>query len=164
MLYQCIRHSVFPSNMKNAELRSRHKKENQRNKVIYRPVGFFSVISKIYESVMFDKVGDYFDSIFEDLLVRFVRHTVTNLLLIRPLMILPMIILYLWHPVIYMMSYFSRDCRNAVKWFWDSGVQANPSMFQFKIISHSPVDATNAMLQIDDNIVSKPESQSRCLE
>ena len=32
-------------------------------------------------------------------------------------------------------------------------MQANPSMFHFMIISHNGVDASNAMLQIDDNIV-----------
>ena len=42
-------------------------------------------------------------------------------------------------------------------------MQANPSKFRFMMISHSPVDASNAMLQIDDNIVSKPESQVKVL-
>ena len=34
-------------------------------------------------------------------------------------------------------------------------MQANPSKFQFMIISHSPVDTSKAMLQIDYNIVLK---------
>ena len=61
------------------------------------------------------------------------------------------------------LSYLSRDCKNAVKWFRDNGMQANPSKFQFMIISHSGVDANNATLQIDDNIVSKPEPQEKVL-
>ena len=61
------------------------------------------------------------------------------------------------------LSYLGRDCKNAVKWFRDNGMQANPSKFQLMIISHSPVDTSKAMLQIDDNIVLKPESQVKVL-
>ena len=57
--------------MKNAELSPLYKKEDQLNKVNYRPVSLLTVISKIYESVMFDQVNDYFDPIFEDLLCAF---------------------------------------------------------------------------------------------
>ena len=45
--------------MKNAELSPLYKKEDQLNKVNYRPVSLLTVISKIYESVMFDQVNDY---------------------------------------------------------------------------------------------------------
>ena len=38
-------------------------------------------------------------------------------------------------------------------------MQANPSTFRFMIISHNPIDTSNAMLQIGDNIVSKPDSK-----
>ena len=48
-----------------------YKKEGRLNKVNYRPVSLLTVISKIYESVMFDQVSDYFDPIFEDLLCAF---------------------------------------------------------------------------------------------
>ena len=54
------------------------------------------------------------------------------------------------------LPYLGRDCKNAVKWFRDNGMQANPSKFQFMIISHCPVDTSKLMLQIDDNIVLKP--------
>ena len=57
--------------MKNAELSPLYKREDQLNKVNYRPVSLLTVISKIYESVMFDQVSDYFGSIFEDLLCAF---------------------------------------------------------------------------------------------
>ena len=40
---------------------------------------------------------------------------------------------------------------------------SNPSKFQFMIICHSGVDASNATLQIDDNIVLKPEPQEKVL-
>ena len=68
---QCITRSVFPGNMKNAELSPLYKGEDQLNKVNNRPVSLLTVISKIYESVMFDQVSDYFGSIFEDLLCAF---------------------------------------------------------------------------------------------
>ena len=61
------------------------------------------------------------------------------------------------------LSYLSRDCKNAVKWFRDNGMQANPSKFQFMILSHSGVDASNANQQIDDNIALKPEPRVKVL-
>ena len=45
--------------------------QDQLNKVNYRPVSLLTIISKIYESVIFDQVNDYFDPIFEDLLCAF---------------------------------------------------------------------------------------------
>ena len=68
---QCITRSVLPSNLKNAELSLLYKREDQLNKVNYRLVSLLTVISQIYESAMFDKVSDYFGSIFEDLLCAF---------------------------------------------------------------------------------------------
>ena len=62
------------------------------------------------------------------------------------------------------LSYLSRDCKNAVKLFQGNEMQVNPSKFQFMIIFQSPVDTSNAMLQIDGNIVLKPESQVKVLE
>ena len=42
-------------------------------------------------------------------------------------------------------------------------MQANPANLRFMIISHSPIDSSNVMLQIDDDIVSKPQSQEKVL-
>ena len=42
-------------------------------------------------------------------------------------------------------------------------MQANPSKFQFMIISHSGFDASNATLQIDEKIISKSEPQVKVL-
>ena len=42
-------------------------------------------------------------------------------------------------------------------------MQANPSKFLSMIISHRLVDTSKAMLQIDDSIVLKPESQVKVL-
>ena len=67
---------------------------------------------------------------------------------------------YHMHDVV---SHLSRDCKNAVKWFRDNGMQANPSKFQFMIVSHSGVDARCVTLLIDDNIVLKPEPQVKLL-
>ena len=247
--------------MKNSELSPLYKREDQFNKVNYRPVSLLTVIYKIYESVMFDQVSDYFGSIFEELLCAFRKKYSCQSTLIkaiddwkvsldRNLMIgavfmdlskafdcLPhgLIIAKLhayglsldacglfssylcnrfqrvkvktsrseWAvikkgiprgsilgPLLFnvfvndmfhfmkkcdlynyaddnslsvascnihdVLSYLGRDCKNAVKWFRDNGMQANPSKFQFMIISHSPVDTSKAMLQIDDNIVLKP--------
>ena len=59
------------------------------------------------------------------------------------------------------LSYISRDYKNAMKWVRDNGMQANPSKFQFMSISHRAVDAINAMLRIDDNIGLKAEPASK---
>ena len=50
------------------------------------------------------------------------------------------------------LSYLGRDCKNVVKWFRDNGMLANSPIFQFKIISHSPVDTSKAMLQIEHHV------------
>ena len=268
MLNQCITRSVFPSNMKNAELSPLYKREDQLNKVNYRPVSLLTVISKIYESIMFDQVSDYFDSIFEDLLCAFRKKYSCQSTLIKAIddwkvsldrnqmigtvfmdlskafdclphgLIIAKLHAYglsldacslfssylcnrfqrvkvktsrsewavikkgipqgsILGPLLFnvfvndmfhfmekcdlynyaddnslsvafcnihdVLSYLGRDCKNAVKWFRDNGMQANPSKFQFMIISHSPVDTSKAMLQIDDNIVLKPESQVKVL-
>ena len=60
------------------------------------------------------------------------------------------------------LSYFSRYCKNVVKWFRDNGMQPNPSKFRFMIICHSPVDTGNARLQIHD-IVLKYKSRGKVL-
>ena len=61
------------------------------------------------------------------------------------------------------LSYLGRDCKNVVKWSQGIVMQANPSKFQLMVFAHSPADASNARLQIDDNIVLKPESQVKVL-
>ena len=85
MLNQCIRLSIFPSNMKNAELSPLYKKEDQLNKVNYRPVSLLTVISKRYESVMFDRVTALILYL-KICCVHFVRNTVVSLHLLKPLM------------------------------------------------------------------------------
>ena len=85
MLNQCIRLSIFPSNMKNAELSPLYKKEDQLNKVNYRPVSLLTVISKRYESVMFDRVTTLILYL-KICCVHFVRNTVVSLHLLKPLM------------------------------------------------------------------------------
>ena len=62
------------------------------------------------------------------------------------------------------LPYLGTDCKNVVKWFQDNGMQGNPSKFEFMIISHSPVDTSKAVLQIDDNIVLKSKFQVKVLE
>ena len=264
ILNQCITRSVFPSNMKNAELSPLYKREDQLNKVNYRPVSLLTVISKIYESVMFDQVRDYFGSIFEDLLCAFRKKYSCQSTLIKAIddwkvsldrnqmigavfmdlskafdslphgliiaklhanglslnacdlfssylckrfqkvkvktsrsewavikkgipegsilgpLLFNVFVNDMFHfmekcdlynyaddnslsvascNILDVLSYLGRDCKNAVKRFRDNGMQANPCKFQFMIISHSPIDTSKAMLQIDDNIVSKLESQ-----
>ena len=46
----------------------------------------------------------------------------------------------------------------------DDGIQANPPKFQFIILPHNLTDANNMILQIGEDIVSKPAYQVKVLQ
>ena len=55
------------------------------------------------------------------------------------------------------LSCLKRDCDNPVKWFEINGMQANPSKFQFMVISNGSVDKECISLSVNESIM-KPES------
>ena len=59
-----------------------------------------------------------------------------------------------WH-IHGVLSYLSRDCKDG------SETMEYKLIRPFMIISHSPVDISNAMLQIGGNIALKHESQAK---
>ena len=61
----------MPYNMKNAELSPVYKRHDDLDKVNYRPVSVLTAISKLNESVINDKLGQYFINIFHELLCAF---------------------------------------------------------------------------------------------
>ena len=60
------------------------------------------------------------------------------------------------------LSCLKRDCDNAVKWFEINGMQANPSKFQFMVMSNGSVDKECISLSVNESIL-KPESHVKVL-
>ena len=48
------------------------------------------------------------------------------------------------------------DCQNAIQWFTDNGMKANPNKFQFMVISSKPLEAQNIELHGGVSITSEP--------
>ena len=59
-------------------------------------------------------------------------------------------------------SNLKTDCNNIMEWFSVNGLQANPSKFQFMLLSSSNIDNSNISLCIDD-ITLKPEPHVKIL-
>ena len=55
--------SIFPSELKKADIIPIHKKKSKFDIENYRPVSILPVLSKIYEWCMFDQVYSYFNQI-----------------------------------------------------------------------------------------------------
>ena len=60
-LNSCMASTIFPSDFKNAEITSVHKKNSKNTELNYRPVSILSNISKIYEKAIFSQISDYFE-------------------------------------------------------------------------------------------------------
>ena len=60
------------------------------------------------------------------------------------------------------MFHLETDCNNTMEWFSVNGLQANPSKFQFMLLSSSNIDKCNTSLYIDDRIL-KPEPHVKIL-
>ena len=60
---QCISKSVFPSDLKLADVTPVYKKKSKNSKDNYRPVSILSNISKIYERCIYDQIQFFFDSL-----------------------------------------------------------------------------------------------------
>ena len=48
------------------------------------------------------------------------------------------------------------DCQNAIQWFTDNGMKANPNKFQFMVISSKPMEPQNIELHGGVSITSEP--------
>ena len=60
---QCISKSIFPSDLKLADVTLVYKKKLKNSKDNYRPVSILSNISKIYERCIYDQIQLFFDSL-----------------------------------------------------------------------------------------------------
>ena len=60
---QCISKSIFPLDLKLADVTPVYKKKSENSKDNYRPVSILSNISKIYERCIYDQIQFFFDSL-----------------------------------------------------------------------------------------------------
>ena len=58
-----VNRGVFPSELKQADIKSIYKKESRNEKEIYRPVSVLPNLSKIFERCMYDHLKDHFDKL-----------------------------------------------------------------------------------------------------
>ena len=58
-----IRTNIFPDQLKKAEVSPLFKKDDNMNKVNFRPVSILVCISKIFERVYSKQMTDFFDAI-----------------------------------------------------------------------------------------------------
>ena len=66
-----IRKSVFPSELKKADVRPIFKKDSRTEKSNYRPISILPNISKIFERCLFDQLITFFDGVLSPLQCRF---------------------------------------------------------------------------------------------
>ena len=60
---QCNSKSIFPSDLKLADITPIYKRKLKNSKYNYKPVSILSIISKIYQICIYDQIQFFFDSI-----------------------------------------------------------------------------------------------------
>jgi hypothetical protein len=83
LINKCIDDSIFPSQLKNAEISSIFKKKDKLEKENYRPVSILVVLSKVFEKVYTRQIEMYFSDIFNDLLSAYRKGYGTNDVLLK---------------------------------------------------------------------------------
>ena len=68
LINNSVMESIFPGDLKFAEVSSLFKKKDNLNEINYRPVSILIALSKIYEKAMRLKLTDHFNNIFAALL------------------------------------------------------------------------------------------------
>ena len=68
---RCIIDSIFPINLKNADITPVFNNEDRLLKTNYRPVSILPTITKIYEKLFYIQIYEYFNSIFSKYLCGF---------------------------------------------------------------------------------------------
>ena len=68
---RCIEESVFPDNMKVAQVVPVHKKNSVLDKSNYRPVSLLPIASKVFERAIYEQLMDHFEKIFNPFLSAF---------------------------------------------------------------------------------------------
>ena len=78
-----MRNSIFPGNMKHADISPSYKKADNLIKENYRPVSVLTTLSKLYESTMKGQLFKHFVSIFNKLLSAFRKGHSCQTLLVK---------------------------------------------------------------------------------
>jgi hypothetical protein len=71
MINKTITNSVFPDQLKQAQVVALHKKNNALDKSNYRPVSILPVISKFFERAIYEQLTEYFNNHFHPFLSAF---------------------------------------------------------------------------------------------
>jgi hypothetical protein len=71
MINRCISDSIFPDDLKKANLSPIFKAKEMLIKENYRPISILPILSKIYEGILNDQLQDYFEDILSILLSAF---------------------------------------------------------------------------------------------
>ena len=68
LINSSIRTSIFPGQLKRAEVSPLYKSKDDLNRQNYRPISILSCISKLYERTYYDQLYSYFENIFAAML------------------------------------------------------------------------------------------------
>jgi hypothetical protein len=71
MINKTITNSVFPDQLKQAQVVALHKKNNALDKSNYRPVTILPVFSKFFERAIYEQLTEYFNNHFHPFLSAF---------------------------------------------------------------------------------------------
>ena len=81
VINKCIEQNIFPDKLKMSNISPVYKKKDRLNKDNYRSINLLPIISKIFERVINEQLGDYMESKFHTLLSGFrKRHGCNNVL------------------------------------------------------------------------------------
>ena len=81
----CINHVLingkFPVTLKNANVTPIHKRNDQIDKINFRPVNIFPLLSNVFEWIIFNQLGKYMNAFLNNLLCKFRKaHSTQNAL------------------------------------------------------------------------------------
>ena len=79
----CLLKGSFPDNLKLANIKPVHKKDEPTDKESYRPVSVLPLISKIFERLIYDQLNEYLDQYLNSLLCSFRKANSTQHALFR---------------------------------------------------------------------------------
>ena len=65
-----IETSLFPENLKLAEVKPIHKKGSTADMGNYRPISLLPTFSKVFERILYDQLSDHFQGLFFPFVVR----------------------------------------------------------------------------------------------
>ncbi len=71
MINKCIEESIFPDDLKLANIMPAYKAKDSLNKNNYRPISILPILSKIYESILNDQLARYCEDIMSNFLSAF---------------------------------------------------------------------------------------------